>query len=307
MKATGEPKRILYCDTIELGHRVTQYLRSLIPPSLNRMALVRHMHSMNCADCKHEGLTALRESFDGEARQTLIFVTTAILEVGIDIPDIHDVIMYPTPRSLSSVIQRAGRPARGQVVTRGRAIIYIKHSDLEAARAYSSMDHADPRLMEVQSSAKSLEDQRPMEISSCGAEPIEDDRGEPIIRSRTSPDDAVMLASAAPLVSQMTSNLFTIEAANTTSRRQKKHAQSAKSCISLLLAISAHVRKMCITRQINIVYGNPGFKQDCGRCSSCAPESIPTARVPFPSQRPKQNGVRITSEMPATRSKPTGV
>ena len=65
-KATSEPKRLLYCDTIELGHRVTQYLRSLLSPSLNRTVLVRHLHLMNCPDCKVEGLAALKEPFESD-------------------------------------------------------------------------------------------------------------------------------------------------------------------------------------------------------------------------------------------------
>jgi hypothetical protein len=49
-RASDLPKRLLYCETVEMGHRVTMYLRSLLPPHLRRDArrIVRHMHSHHC-------------------------------------------------------------------------------------------------------------------------------------------------------------------------------------------------------------------------------------------------------------------
>lgn len=54
-----------------------------------------------------------------------------------------------------------------------------------------------------------------------------------------------------------------------------------RTCYSLLLAIAAHTRKLCIQRQINIIYGNPGVNEDCGRCSSCVEYPVPEPR-PLP-------------------------
>jgi len=46
-------------------------------------------------------------------------------------------------------------------------------------------------------------------------------------------------------------------------------------CTSRLLIIAAHLRNVCITRQINLIYGNPCIDIDCGHCSSCSPDSPP--------------------------------
>ena len=64
--AVEVPKTILYCETIGLGHRVTKYLQTLLPPSLSssKDIIVRNAHSMNCSTCKTEILDALYQSGD---------------------------------------------------------------------------------------------------------------------------------------------------------------------------------------------------------------------------------------------------
>jgi hypothetical protein len=88
-----------------------------------------------------------------------------------------------------------------------------------------------------------------------------------------------------------------IEQASKERRRQKKALKKApvikkagcncasgvKNSHSLRLVIAAHVRKACVIRQINIIYGNPGTRRNCGRCSSCKPRPVPDPR-PLPSE-----------------------
>ena len=54
-------------------------------------------------------------------------------------------------------------------------------------------------------------------------------------------------------------------------------------CTSRLLIIAAHLRNVCITRQINLIYGNPRIDVDCGHCSSCSPDTPPDPRPLIPS------------------------
>lgn len=117
------PKRMLFVDTIELGHRVTLYLRSLLPPVLRPKSsqIIRHVHSILCPDCKKEALAALLDPSDSDDRVTSIFVTTSILNVGVDPPDVAEVIAYPSPGSASSIRQQLGRVGR-RSGTRGQAI-----------------------------------------------------------------------------------------------------------------------------------------------------------------------------------------
>ncbi|THH04411.1 hypothetical protein EW146_g10187 [Bondarzewia mesenterica] len=60
--------------------------------------------------------------------------------------------------------------------------------------------------------------------------------------------------------------------------RAAKRQIEGSRCISQLLIVAAHVQKMCITQQVNMIYGNPGTLVDCGRCSSCIPDQVPEAR-----------------------------
>jgi ERCC4-related helicase len=97
---------------------------------------------MNCPDCKADGLAALYQS--GDDRECGLFITTAVLEAGVDVPDIDGVVMYPTLSSSSSMIQQAGRPARGSNM-RGEAIVYITKNDVVEALEYAALDPPDPR------------------------------------------------------------------------------------------------------------------------------------------------------------------
>jgi len=62
--------------------------------------IIRHMHSMNCPDCKREGMAARYQS--GDQRETALFIASPILEVGVNVPNIDEVLMYPKPSSTSS-------------------------------------------------------------------------------------------------------------------------------------------------------------------------------------------------------------
>ena len=81
-KPSDLAKRLLFTDTIERGHRITLYTRSILPEHLRHLShvIIRHMHSMNCPDCKREGMAALYES--GDQRETALFIASPILEVG---------------------------------------------------------------------------------------------------------------------------------------------------------------------------------------------------------------------------------
>ncbi|TFY76679.1 hypothetical protein EWM64_g7331 [Hericium alpestre] len=145
--ASDVPKCIVYSDTIETGHCITVYLRGLLPSHLQSSGtnLVCHMHSMNCPKCKKEGLAALNAT--NSERTTAIFVATAVWEVGLDVPDISSVIMFPAPASASSIIQRAGRPARSPGM-HGQAIVYVKKTEIEASLEYVQCDPVDSRLLD---------------------------------------------------------------------------------------------------------------------------------------------------------------
>jgi len=59
-----------------------------------------------------------------------------------------------------------------------------------------------------------------------------------------------------------------------------------QNCSAWLLIIVAHIRNMCLTCQINLIYGNPCIDIDCGWCSSCCHDTPPDPHphlLPVPS------------------------
>jgi superfamily II DNA helicase RecQ len=136
-------KTLVYCETIELGHKVAKYLRTLLPRTLQHAGtkIIRHVHSLNCANCKTEALDTLYQN--GAGRTAAIHVTTDVLGVGMDVQDCDRVVCFPTPTTAASLIQRTGRTSRGRDRT-GTAYVYIKKSDVEAVAAYlqsAQLDH----------------------------------------------------------------------------------------------------------------------------------------------------------------------
>jgi hypothetical protein len=99
-----------------MGHHLTLYLRSLLPPHLRKHERlpIRHMHSLNFSQYKAGGLASLY--LLGDDCHRVLFIATEVLGVGIDFPDIESVVDYPCPTSLISLVQHrdAGRPARGR-------------------------------------------------------------------------------------------------------------------------------------------------------------------------------------------------
>ncbi|KAH9829868.1 P-loop containing nucleoside triphosphate hydrolase protein [Rhodofomes roseus] len=219
-KAGDVPKRLVFCETIELGHRVTLYLRSLLPAHLKRVSniVIRHIHSMNCPDCKKDGFAALMEI--GDERRTSLFVATAVLDQGVNIPRLKAVVVFPRGKTAAAVIQEIGRAVR-EGDEQGEAIIYVPKGDLQAALEYANSDSA----AKPGSTKKGTVPKQP-------AKPT----------ARTAP------------------------------------SASDRQCLSLRLMVAAHARGFCVTRQINIIYGNPGTTHDCGRCSSCMEYPVPLAR-----------------------------
>ncbi|GJE92461.1 hypothetical protein PsYK624_086150 [Phanerochaete sordida] len=149
-QAADIEKTLLYCETIDLGHRVARYLRTLLPPSLSgsgKYKVIRHMHSMNCPSCKEEGLASLYQT--GDERETGIHVTTDVLGTGMNMADFDRVICLLTPSSAAAAIQRIGRTSRGRD-RHGTAYIYLKKSDVEAVEVWlhqTKLDDMDPRLL----------------------------------------------------------------------------------------------------------------------------------------------------------------
>ncbi|KAJ7588079.1 P-loop containing nucleoside triphosphate hydrolase protein [Mycena floridula] len=233
-------KTILYTDTIELGHRIVVYLRQLLPPSLRHLShiLIRHMHSLRCPECKKDVLEALHES--GDERSTAIFVSTNVLGQGLDVPDVQRMVTVPCAATLAELLQRLGRVLRNRQPG-GEAIMYVRHTEIAAVKEYLKSDDLDSRLLEA-------------------IDPPEPEAPPPTKRRK-------MTTSKKPSVKKRSSK----------ATAPTKGPSKSKD-LAMQLVLAAHIRRRCLIRQINVIYGNPGANVDCGRCSVCIPDIAPSAR-----------------------------
>jgi superfamily II DNA/RNA helicase len=245
---------------------------------------------MNCPDCKQESMAALCKT--GDARQTAIFIATAVLEVGVDIPELPCVVLFPQPQSSCSLVQRAGRPAR-ELGARGEAIVYIKKADLEAARKLAESTPRDEHLLVPDGNIEQATAVQEGENASVFVRDREADMIPNAVVSReigrsadetrieedeTSPPlpDTLPGLSIPAQVGKSKGGLKKTKSAETTVLPHP--APGKRSCASLPLILAAHARQLCITRQINMIYGNPGVNRNCGQCSSCVVHAIPDLR-----------------------------
>ncbi|KAK7026541.1 P-loop containing nucleoside triphosphate hydrolase protein [Favolaschia claudopus] len=257
-KASDVPKYLVFVQSIEQGHRVVNYLRSLLPAHLQKDArkLIRHHHSMACPECKAEGMESLYKC--GEDRDCLVHVSTDVLTVGVDIPGLAGVVIFDKIQSLSALLQRAGRPVRERG-TSGFAYIYVSKANMAEAMAYlnSEAGKGDKRVLEAKDPTsyvpETVDDSEPLP-NSTRVNPAEDTPARDSENTQNTTTSAPKQKPVAPLKT------------------------AHKTCASLLLVFAAHARNRCVTRQINIIYRNPEVDRDCGRCSSCVGDSVPKPR-----------------------------
>ncbi|KAJ7806318.1 hypothetical protein B0H13DRAFT_1929653 [Mycena leptocephala] len=261
MKALDFPKLLIFVQAIDAGHRVVAYLRGLLPPHLRKdgYRLIRRHHSLACPDCKAEGLDSLYKC--DEDRDCLIHVSTDVLTVGVDISGLAAVVLYGKISSVSALVQCAGH-----------AYIYVTKSDMAEALAYMQSDAGkqDRRVLEDKDPNSHVH--VPVALSPDSSE--------------TTDTSAMAPAQSAP--ENAPENIPPGD--TTSSAKKSKKAKKGKfeglaakpgqrTCSSLLLVFAAHARDRCITRQLNIIYGNPGVQKDCGRCSSCVGDNVPEPRT----------------------------
>ncbi|KAJ7083314.1 hypothetical protein B0H15DRAFT_802794 [Mycena belliarum] len=267
-KASDVAKLLIFVQSIDGGHRLVLYLRSLLPPHLQNDAhrLIRHHHSLACPDCKTEGLDSLYKL--GDDRDCLIHVSTDVLTVGVDIPGLATVISYGKMTSASGVQQQAGRPARERGST-GKAYIYVTKADMVDALAYIKSDTGklDKRVLTAKDPTSHVRAPVVPEDSTEGTGDAVDTAGSAAAHPQA--EGALTSTTQSVTVPKKSKKLKAVTAAPGVVAKP-----GARTCSSLLLIFAAASRGLCVIRQTNMIYGNPGVDRDCGRCSSCIGDSV---------------------------------
>ncbi|OSC96921.1 P-loop containing nucleoside triphosphate hydrolase protein, partial [Trametes coccinea BRFM310] len=126
----GHRRTVIHCRTITLGFRVAIYLWHLCP-ARSREKRIRLYNALNWPTYNSE--TRRLMQYDPEAQ---IIVATASFMVGIDIPNIEDVIILGALQTVDEHVQWEGRAGRDpEVVKDARCITYTSTKTQAAAHA----------------------------------------------------------------------------------------------------------------------------------------------------------------------------
>ncbi|KAF8322149.1 P-loop containing nucleoside triphosphate hydrolase protein [Clavulina sp. PMI_390] len=115
---TGTMKRrFIFVDACADAQLLTNRIRSEIPPSMQQK--IAPYSSLRGLDSKQ---VTLQQFMDGKI---LVLVTTEAAAMGLDAPDIEEVIQYGAPPSICTLVQRIGRAGRTPSMA-ARAIVIFE-------------------------------------------------------------------------------------------------------------------------------------------------------------------------------------
>ncbi|KDQ52934.1 hypothetical protein JAAARDRAFT_61699 [Jaapia argillacea MUCL 33604] len=144
----SQRKTIIYCTTISLAFHITSYLWHAAKWKTGLDNCIRMYNSLNWPSYNSVTFSLLMD----DARPN-ITIATAALEVGVDPPDVQDVIRVGVPGTIEELFQDLGRAGRDEErVDDAREILYVTGMDIEKAAEM---------LKELGSSERGTEDEVP--------------------------------------------------------------------------------------------------------------------------------------------------
>lgn len=122
-----ERKTVIFARTIALGFCVLVYLWNKVPMGSNHLHHIRLYNALNWPTYN----THTRELIENDP-QCKIVIATSTFMMGVDVPNIHRVIILGEPESTEEWLQWLGRVVRGHNSC-GECITYISKNALEHA------------------------------------------------------------------------------------------------------------------------------------------------------------------------------
>ncbi|KAK7687037.1 hypothetical protein QCA50_009537 [Cerrena zonata] len=147
-------KTIVFCRTVKQANNLVTYLRSLssLSSPIKPDRRIRHYNAINFGDFNIDILEDFRND-----PETQIIVATDALMVGIDLPNVQDVIVL-LPKTLDEALQKVGRAGRNRsIVIDARGIIYVTNQSLQDAKSIVSGGKRK-RLKKAKSEDESMDD-----------------------------------------------------------------------------------------------------------------------------------------------------
>lgn len=127
---SSKRKAVAFCPTIAHGQRVALYLRSKLPPSVDPYRFIRTYSALKWNDFNEATLQRFREDHDA-----MIIIATDTLMVGVDLPNVEDVVLAVAPETPDEMLQKIGRAGRDTArVSHARGIVYMAKDTMDIAR-----------------------------------------------------------------------------------------------------------------------------------------------------------------------------
>ena len=125
-------KIIIFAKEINVGFRLITYLWYASQSIGGHTPTLRLYNSLNWPSYNAETLALLHTN---EQSLPFIVIATDTLSVGVDIPDINDVILWGDPKDSDEFLQKLGRAGRQLAHTSNpRCIVYISRSTMTTAQ-----------------------------------------------------------------------------------------------------------------------------------------------------------------------------
>ena len=146
-----QKKVIIFCTSIRDGFRIFSYLWSqLDSPVAIRREQIRMYNALNWPDYNLKTRELMRKP-----NSCRVIIATDILMVGVDFPDVDDVIIIGHPRNVNDYLQKIGRAGRDSALVRNpRGITYITSHARRAAYDMLGIKPPTARPKKPQAKAK---------------------------------------------------------------------------------------------------------------------------------------------------------
>lgn len=129
-----DPRRrmtVIFCPGITTGFRLMIYFWQRIPDDADRPRRLRLYNALNWKPFNVETQRLIRED-----PVCQVVIATDILMVGMDFPNVDDVILLGEPKDVNELLQKIGRAGRDHTVAnKPRGIVYITKKATETAKA----------------------------------------------------------------------------------------------------------------------------------------------------------------------------
>jgi len=125
-------KFIIFAKEINVGFRLMAHLWHASQGIGSHTPMLRLYNSLNWPSHNTQTLALLRTT---EQHLPIIVIATDTLSVGVDIPDINDIILWGEPNDSDEFLQKLGRAGRNlSRASNPRCIVYISQSTVATAQ-----------------------------------------------------------------------------------------------------------------------------------------------------------------------------